>query len=49
MLREPDSVVNRDLDAQLFVHRSCVPLEDAHLGTETMDLFDQECEGGCTL
>jgi hypothetical protein len=52
-LRVPGSVVNRNLDAKLYVHRSCVPLGevdlreyDQRVGQTTMS-FDVECEGMC--
>lgn len=52
-LREPGRVVNRNLDQKLYVHRSCVPLEQVKLKPYTereMQLglgFVSECEGGC--
>lgn len=48
-LRTTGSVANRDMNAELFVHRSAVPLEDANLGDDQPSLFDMECEGGCGL
>jgi hypothetical protein len=48
-LRRPGSVVNRGMDARLYVHRSCVPLQQANLHDDQRTLFDMECEGGCGL
>ena len=50
-IRMPGIVVNRNLDASLYLHRSCVPMDrvkfkgdgDKQLG------FVMECEGGCGL
>lgn len=48
-LRVPGVVVNRGLDQQLYLHRSCVPIERAvHAGDAQMG-FAMECEGGCGL
>lgn len=48
-LRDEKSVVNRGLDSQLYVHRSCRPLREVDLDDSQMSLFDMECEGGCGL
>lgn len=37
------------LEAEVFLHRQCVPLDQADLGVEQLDLFDSECEGMCGL
>lgn len=37
-LRIPGNVVNRNLNQQLYIHRSCVPLDQADLG-------DSDCDG----
>lgn len=52
-LRMPGNVVNRNLQPQLFVHRSCQPLAEARLaqpessGDRMMFGFYQECNGLC--
>lgn len=52
-LRVPGNVVNRGMDKQLFVHRSCVPLREADLTAPDpqpvqMGLaFEAECTGLC--
>jgi hypothetical protein len=52
-LRIPGHVVNRNLDQQLYVHRSCVPLSEAplekreSLQDQTFMGFYQECHGLC--
>jgi hypothetical protein len=50
-LRDDDvhMLVNKGLDAKLYLHRSAVPLKDADLGESQRSLFDMECEGGCGL
>jgi hypothetical protein len=54
-LRAPGSVVNRGLDAKLYVHRSCKPLREAPIdtpesrGEQYQFGFAQECEGMCGL
>jgi hypothetical protein len=53
MLRRPGAVVNRGLDAPIFVHRSCVPLSEAPIdepetrSDQYLFGFAQECEGMC--
>lgn len=53
-LRIPGNVVNRNMDQQLFLHRSCVPLEFVQLDTRTNPRaaqlsmnFSAECMGVC--
>jgi hypothetical protein len=52
-LRTPGNVVNRNLDQQLYVHRSCRPLAEAFLEKhesfrdQTFMGFYQECHGLC--
>jgi hypothetical protein len=48
-LRIPGSIVNRNLQQQLFVHRSCVPLKEAHIDKPENQQrgFYEECEGLC--
>ena len=48
-LRVEGNVVNRGLDAKLYVHRSCRPLREVDLDDSQMSLFDMDCEGGCGL
>jgi hypothetical protein len=48
-LRVEGNVVNRGLDAKLYVHRSCRPLREVDLNDSQMSLFDMDCEGGCGL
>lgn len=48
-LRVEGNVVNRGLDAKLYVHKSCKPLRDVNLDDDQKSLFDMECEGGCGL
>ncbi len=54
MLRVPGNVVNRNLDQQLFLHRSCVPLDLVQLDTrpdprkaQLAINFSAECLGIC--
>jgi hypothetical protein len=53
-LRRNGSIVNRDLDQVLYLHRSCQPLEYVHLDTrpdprkaQLAINFSVECEGMC--
>lgn len=48
-IRVPGNVVNRNMDAQRFAHRSCVPLDQADLGDDELDkqLTFEGCTGGC--
>ncbi len=53
-LRVPGNIVNRNMDKQLFVHRSCKPLDEVEFNTKPdpraaqMALsFWAECEGVC--
>lgn len=50
-LRVDGNIVNRNLDQQLFVHRSCRPLDEVDFGTDQPSLFDGDgCDdGGCFL
>ena len=48
-LRIEGNIVNRGLNAKLYVHRSCRPLREVNLNDSQMSLFDMECEGGCGL
>ncbi len=54
MLRTPGNVVNRNLDQQLFLHRSCVPLDLVQLDirpdprkAQLAMNFSSECMGVC--
>lgn len=52
ILRNPDAVVNRDMNEIMFVHEACVPLESANLdaGQQVMFSDDDLCDqGGCFL
>lgn len=55
-LRIPGNVVNRNMEASMYAHRSCVPLRDADLRDKDdaqgqslfrFNTFDAECEGMC--
>lgn len=47
-LREPGRIVNRNMDAQMFAHRSCVPLDQVEFRHERQrNFFNSECEGMC--
>ena len=48
-MREPGAIRNRKLNQKLYVHRSCVPLDQVNLEDNQPTLFDLECEGGCGL
>lgn len=48
-LRVKGNSVNRGLEAELYVHKSCRPLRDVDLDDNQKSLFDMECEGGCGL
>ena len=41
--------VKGNLESELFLHKSAVPLEDADLDekNDQQDLFDDDCEGMC--
>lgn len=47
-LRKPGAIVNRNMDAQMFAHRSCVPLDQVEFKHERQfNMFTTECEGMC--
>ncbi len=48
-MREADARCSQGLDSRLYVHRQCVPLDEANLDEAQKTLFDMECEGGCGL
>lgn len=48
-LRTPGTVVNRGLDQQLYLHRSCLPIDQVAFGNDAQMGFAMECEGGCGL
>lgn len=49
-LRTPGKIVNRNMDAQMFAHRSCVPLAQVKFKHERQfNMFTTECEGMCGL
>ncbi|MCY8047624.1 hypothetical protein MOC17_16265 [Bacillus haynesii] len=37
------------VDADVFLHRQCVPLDQVDFGEEQIELFDEECEGMCGI
>lgn len=45
-LRKPGVVVNRDMDCEMFLHKSCVPLGDVDLDAQ-QEMFEMICEYGC--
>ena len=49
-IRRQESICNRGLNSDLYLHRSCKPLAEADLGANQGKLdFMMECEGGCGL
>ncbi len=47
-IREPGRIVNRNMHAQMFAHRSCVPLDQVQFRHERQfNMFTLECEGMC--
>lgn len=53
-MREEDARCNKGLNKRLYVHRSCVPLDQAQIDEkenpmELYKLTNAECEGGCFL
>tara|TARA_R110000765_G_scaffold163590_1_gene268514 strand:+ start:182 stop:1012 length:831 start_codon:yes stop_codon:yes gene_type:complete len=50
---EVDEAIRNDkrgkVTNELYLHRTCKPLKDCHLDEDQLDLFSQECEGGCGL
>jgi hypothetical protein len=47
-LRVEGAIVNRNMDAQMFAHRSCVPLVEVEFKHERQfNMFTTECEGVC--
>jgi hypothetical protein len=47
-LRKPGAIVNRNMDAEMFAHRSCVPLDQVQFKHERQfNFFTAECEGVC--
>lgn len=48
-LRLHDSVCTTGMDWPMYLHRSCRPLPEVDLGERQLELFDQDCEGGCGL
>lgn len=51
MAVEFDKKIRRlpNVDSDVFLHRQCVPLDEAFLGVEQISMFDEECEGMCGL
>ena len=49
-LRVEGAIVNRNMDAQMFAHRSCKPLAEVEFRHERQfNMFTLECEGMCGL
>jgi hypothetical protein len=48
-LRQEGTFYNRNMKADIFLHRSCKPLDECSFDEDQMHLFDLECEGGCGL
>jgi hypothetical protein len=51
-LRNPDSIVNRNLDQSLYLHKTCKPIDEIefhpHVNPKELQLgFGVECEGVC--
>lgn len=49
-LRVPGNVVNRNMDAEMFVHRQCVPLDQAVIDepeSTQLEMQYEGCTGGC--
>lgn len=52
-LRQPGTVINRNIDNPLFLHRSLIPIEEVNFEMRIaarlneIPLFSQECEGMC--
>lgn len=47
-LRVDGNIVNRNMDAQMFAHRSCIPLAEVEFRHERQfNFFTGECEGMC--
>jgi len=50
-LRVEGTVMNRNCNDKLYLHKSCRPLKEVHLtdGERGQSAFSFECEGGCAL
>jgi hypothetical protein len=48
-IRDTEKFKKGDNNDQMFLHRSCVPIDEVDFGKEDpqMDLFNSECEGMC--
>jgi hypothetical protein len=47
-LRIDGAIVNRNMDSQMFAHRTCVPLDQVQFRHERqLNFFSLECEGMC--
>lgn len=46
-LRIDGNVVNRNLDNQMFIHRSCKPLREVDFTKSQNELFPMICDAGC--
>lgn len=48
-LRKAGVVANRNMEKELYIHRSCMPLDQVDFKEKDLGLFELECEGGCGL
>jgi hypothetical protein len=48
-IRTPGTIVNRNLEQQLYLHRACRPIDQIDFKKEKQLGFAMECEGGCGL
>ena len=48
-LRTPGTIVNRNMNEKLWLHRSCRPIDQVEFKHERQLGFVMECEGGCGL
>lgn len=48
-LRTPGIIVNRNMEEKLYLHRSCLPIDQVVFANSNQLGFAMECEGGCGL
>lgn len=48
-IRVPGTIVNRNLEQKLYLHKSCLPIDKIDFTNEKQAGFAMECEGGCGL
>lgn len=48
-IRTPGTIVNRNLEQKLYLHRACRPIDQIDFTNERQLGFTMECEGGCGL